>query len=60
MNLHDLFIFKKLGGSGDGDDEAVLVSKTINQNGNYYPASDSADGYSSVTVAVPVGDETEY
>ena len=60
MNLHDLFIYKKLGGSGGGGGEAVLVSKTINQNGKYYPTSDNADGYSSVTVAIPDGDATEY
>jgi len=33
----------------------TLVSKTITENGNYNPASDSADGYSSVTVNVSGG-----
>ena len=37
------------GGSGD----AVLVSKNITANGNYSPSDDNADGYSSVSVAVP-------
>lgn len=34
-------------------DEVVLVSKSISANGIYNPASDSADGYSGVTVNVP-------
>jgi hypothetical protein len=34
---------------------AVLVSKTITQNGTYNASSDSADGYSSVTVNVQGG-----
>jgi hypothetical protein len=33
--------------------EATLVSKNISANGDYNPASDNADGYSSVHVAVP-------
>jgi len=37
------------GGGGD----AVLVSKNIIANGNYSAVDDSADGYSSVSVAVP-------
>ena len=32
---------------------ATLVSKEITSNGTYNPASDNADGYSSVLVAVP-------
>ena len=32
---------------------STLVAKTITQNGTYLPAEDGADGYSSVTVAVP-------
>ena len=32
---------------------AVLVEKTITQNGEYDPHDDDADGYSEVTVAVP-------
>lgn len=42
-------------------DTAVLVPKSITANGNYNPASDDADGYSSVAVNVPnsysAGDE---
>ena len=34
-------------------DEFVLVSKSVTANGTYNPASDSADGYSDVTVNVP-------
>lgn len=34
-------------------DEVVLVSKSVTANGSYNPASDSADGYSGVTVDVP-------
>ena len=37
---------------GSGGD-AVLVSKNITANGNYSPVDDNADGYSSVSVAVP-------
>lgn len=32
---------------------AILVSKSITENGTYDPEDDDADGYSSVTVAVP-------
>lgn len=32
----------------------TLVAKNIIENGTYNPASDNADGYSTVTVAVPV------
>ena len=39
-------------GGGGG---ATLVSKNITANGTYDPADDSADGYSSVTVALPAG-----
>lgn len=34
-------------------DDVVLVNKSITANGTYNPASDSADGYSGVTVSVP-------
>lgn len=34
-------------------DDTTLVSKTITANGTYHPADDNADGYSSVSVAVP-------
>lgn len=34
-------------------DAAVLTTKSITQNGTYAASSDSADGYSSVTVNVP-------
>lgn len=40
---------------------ATLITKSITENGTYNASSDSADGYSSVTVAVPntysAGDE---
>lgn len=35
--------------------EATLVSKTISENGTYYPASDNADGFSQVVVDVSSG-----
>ncbi|MBR1724217.1 MAG: hypothetical protein IJ723_04260, partial [Ruminococcus sp.] len=34
--------------------EATLTTKTITQNATYTALSDNADGYSSVTVAVPL------
>lgn len=34
----------------------TLISKSITKNGNYNAVGDSADGYSSVSVNVPVGD----
>lgn len=37
----------------DGSGGPTLVTKTITQNGTYNPASDNADGYSTVTVNVP-------
>ena len=36
------------------DPTGTLVEKTITENGEYLPASDNADGYSKVTVDVPV------
>ena len=36
--------------------EAVLVEKTIDENGEYFASNDNADGYSKVTVAVPIPD----
>lgn len=36
-------------------DAAILTTKSITENGTYAASSDSADGYSSVTVAVPTG-----
>lgn len=36
---------------------AVLIAKTITENGEYLPASDNADGYSKVTVNVQSGGE---
>ena len=35
-----------------GGGSVVLISKTITENGTYLASSDSADGYSSVTVDV--------
>jgi hypothetical protein len=46
---------------GGGGGSSVLVDKTITANGEYDPADDNADGYSSVAVNVPnsyaAGDE---
>ena len=36
-----------------GGSSATLIAKTITENGTYNASSDSADGYSSVTVNVP-------
>lgn len=36
-----------------GGGSATLITKTITENGTYNASSDSADGYSSVTVNVP-------
>lgn len=38
---------------------ATLTTKSITQNGTYNASSDNADGYSSVTVAVPGGATVE-
>lgn len=42
------------GGGGTGED-VLLIPKTITENGRYLPSSDSADGYSEVTVNVNSG-----
>ena len=39
--------------TGGGGGSAVLIEKTVNNNGVYNASADSADGYSKVTVAVP-------
>ena len=49
MNFFDILLAKKEAGGGD----AVLKQKTVTQNGIYNASSDSADGYSKVTVNVP-------
>lgn len=49
MNFFDILLAKKEAGGGD----AVLKQKTVTQNGTYNASSDSADGYSKVTVNVP-------
>ena len=36
----------------------TLVTKTISDNGTYDPANDNADGYSQVTVNLPLGTKT--
>lgn len=38
----------------ENGEPVVLIPKTISANGSYLPASDNANGYSSVTVAVPI------
>lgn len=53
MNLlHALIRSKLTGGSGGGD--AVLIDKTITENGTYRAADDSADGYKTVAADVPI------
>lgn len=41
--------------SGGGGGSATLITKSITANGTYDASDDNADGYSSVTVNVPVG-----
>lgn len=50
----------KIVGSGGGGEAPVLVSKTVTENGIYVASTDNADGYRSVTVALPSGDEVSY
>lgn len=38
--------------------QSTLITKTITANGTYNASSDSADGYSQVTVTIPVYDGT--
>lgn len=45
---------------GGGGEAPVLVSKTVTANGTYAASADNADGYRSVTVALPSGDEVSY
>lgn len=53
MSLLRALIRSKLtGGSGGG--AAVLIDKTITENGTYRAADDSADGYKTVTADVPI------
>lgn len=40
--------------------EPTLIEKTITENGEYDPADDNADGYSSVSVNVPVPTPTGF
>lgn len=40
--------------------EATLVSKTISENGTYYPADDGADAFSQVVVSVSGGSDSNY
>lgn len=41
--------------TGSGGSDATLITKTITENGTYAATDDNADGFSSVTVNVPVG-----
>ena len=41
-------------GSGGGGSEPTLITKNITSNETYNASDDNADGYSSVTVAVPI------
>lgn len=51
MNMHDIIIAEKLAGGGGGT-PPVIINKTVTENGTYQASSDSADGYSEVTVNV--------
>lgn len=50
---HTLQVDKITSEGGGGGGSATLITKTITENGTYNASSDSADGYSSVTVNVP-------
>lgn len=41
--------------SGSGGGEAVLVEKTITENGEYLASDDSADGYSKIVAQISSG-----
>ena len=45
----------KCTGGGSGGGGAVLITKTITDNGIYNASADNADGFSRVTVNVPKG-----
>ena len=46
-------------GGGGGSSDATLIAKTITANGTYSASDDNADGYSEVTVNLPVTWETK-
>lgn len=50
---HTLQVDKITSEGGGGGSSATLITKEITANGTYNASSDSADGYSSVTVNVP-------
>lgn len=50
FNALDDFLTELAQGGG----QATLVPKTVTENGTYDPSDDDADGYSEVTVAVPI------
>lgn len=50
---HSLQVDKITSEGSGGESSATLITKTITANGTYNASSDSADGYSSVTVNVP-------
>lgn len=57
-SIKAIALAKIVGGGGGG--EAVLVNKTVTENGTYSARGDNADGYRSVTVSLPSGDEVSY
>ena len=53
-DFYELAVASRLaGGGGSPAPEPVLITKSVTANGTYNASSDSADGYSAVTVAVP-------
>ena len=46
----------EIDGYGEPVAEAVLIEQTFDANGEYLASNDNADGYSKVTVAVPIPD----
>ena len=57
IDVHDLLIAGRMTGGGSSPaPEPVLIPKTIAENGVYAAADEGADGYSTVTAAVPLPD----
>lgn len=56
LKVYDLVSEDVIPGDSDGDIVAVLVNASFTENGVYDPADYNADGFSSVTVSVPVPD----
>lgn len=59
MNKNDIFnlaLAKKMSGGGGG--HTILGTKTVTENGTYVALDDEFDGYSTVTVALPLNSKS--